>query len=107
MAVYIKSSNLGSKRESEPKRFKGVRSYFQRQVEERKEKLNKEYEGNSEVQRWRTLTPEEKARDAIDRQTKILKDHNDRVAAKDTTADKAQRKCVEIAERAEKIKNGS
>jgi hypothetical protein len=107
MAVYIRSSNLGSRREPEPKRFKAERSYYNTHIQKRREELNSEYESNAEVQAWRTMTPEEKRRNAIDRQTKLLKDHNDMTSGTDTTADKANRKAIEISERAEKIKSGS
>jgi hypothetical protein len=106
MAVYIKSDRLGSRPEPTPKRYKGVRTYYNQHIEKRKEELKQEYESNAEVQEWRTKTPEERARNAIDRQTKLVKEYSDATLKTDTTADAANKKCVQIAERAEKEKSG-
>lgn len=70
----------------------------------KKEARDEMIENNAEVQRWRTLTKEEKARSAIDRSTKGIRIFNDSKAGHDTTEEEARKKAVELARKSDTIK---
>lgn len=109
MTVYIPKERLGSDSRPPSGRLRGkvipVRtdgSYTEGRIEE----LRSGWDTNAEVQRHRTLTPEEKAREAIDRQTALFKEHHDKMAGSDTTGEKARKEAVRIANLAERKKSG-
>lgn len=105
MTVYIPKERLGSnsrppiKGRVIPVRTDG--SY----TEGRMSELRSGWETNAEVQRHRTLTPEERSREAIDRQTALFREHHDKMAGTDTTGDMAHKEAVRIANLAERKKS--
>ena len=64
--------------------------------------LRRLYEANAEVQRSRMMTPEERARRAIDLMTQRLRAMNDLKQGRDTTEAEARAKAMTFAERSDK-----
>ncbi len=85
-----------------PLEFQAYQRTLESKSIELKQRRHNEYEGNAQVQRWRTLTKDEKAEAAIDRSAKGIREFNDFKTGRDTTDDEARKKAVELAERAAK-----
>ena len=111
MAVYIPKSRLGSggpPREERLKQriestpgFKALRSQLAEAKEERKEQMKDKWEGNAEVHRWRSMTKEEQARDAIDRLAKTTKAIQETKTGKDCSFEDARKEAENIAYRSD------
>lgn len=118
MAVFIKKSNLGS---GPPRpdtfrlgreNFKGGTKFgvmadaFARAREQKKAELDEKLEGNAEVQRWRTLTAEEKARDAITRMIPTTKAIEEQRTGKECSHEDARKLAESVAYKSDRIKDG-
>lgn len=115
MAVFIKKENLGSR--PPPRKgimrtveslqsFQALKEHYAQQKSEAAASLKEKYDSNAEVQRWRTqMTPEEKARDAIERMVpttkEVLKMRN---GGKDVSYEDGRKKAEEIAYKSERQK---
>ena len=73
---------------------------YNRQAIQTRLRMREKYESNGEVQRNRMMTKEERVRNAIELQTKNIKEFNDFKAGRDTTMAAAEKKAREIASRA-------
>jgi hypothetical protein len=79
--------------------FKALRSRLAEAKEERKESLKGKWDETAEVQRWRSMTKEEQARDAIDRLAKTTKAIQENKTGKDCTFEDARKVAENIAYR--------
>jgi hypothetical protein len=84
--------------------FKAVAAAYDRAMLERRKAVLDKYESHPDVQRWRSMTKAEQAKDAIDRMTKVRKEMNDLRAGTDTTEDEARRYAQGLAEKSDKQK---
>ncbi|TXH14212.1 MAG: hypothetical protein E6R03_09660 [Hyphomicrobiaceae bacterium] len=110
MAVYIPKSRLGSgsgvAREERLKQriestpgFKALRQRLAEAKEERKEALADKWESNAEVHRWRSMSKEEQARDAIERLVPTAKAVEESRTGKECSYDDARKSAEKIAYR--------
>jgi hypothetical protein len=125
MTAFIKKENLGSgpapKRILKPQHpqailnmvektrvFQQTQSNLAQAKAERAEQLKDKWDGNAEVQRWRTqMTPEERTRDAIDRMVPTTRAVEEmRSGGKEVSYETARGKAEELAYKAERQKKG-
>jgi len=110
MAVYIPKNRLGSgspraemmkqRIESTPG-FRALRNHMAQAKEAKREEMTGKYESNAEVQRWRTLTKEEQARDAIERMVPTTKAIQEGRTGKECSYEDARKEAEKIAYRSE------
>ena len=111
MAVYIPKSRLGSggpPREERLKQriestpgFKALRSQLAEAKEERKEQMKDKWEGNAEVQRWRGMSKEEQAREAIERMVPTTKAVQETKTGRECSYEDARKEAENIAYRSD------
>ncbi len=108
MAVFIPRNRLGDRAQKQfeskltqrvegMKQFKALRNSLAQAKQEQESKLDEKYESNAEVQRWRTLTPEEKARDAIERMVPTTKTINELRTGKECSYEDARKSAEQLA----------
>jgi hypothetical protein len=115
MAVFIQKSRLGSgspPREERLKQriestpgFRALRSRLAEAKEERKEQLKEKWEGNSEVHRWRGMTKEEQAREAIERMVPTTKAVQETRTGRECSYEDARKEAEKIAYRSDADKS--
>lgn len=116
MAVFIKKDRLGSRPPPDTMRigkanFKGGTGFgimadaFAKAREAKKAELNEKFESNAEAQRWRTLTTEEKARDAIERMVPTTKAVLEAETGKEASYEDARKRAESVAYKSEKLKD--
>lgn len=116
MANFIKRENLGS---GAPPRIEAKRSTFSKGVkfgvmqeafkkaqEEFQERKRQEFEGNAEVQRHRTLTAEEKGRNAIEHMIPTAKAVVEMRTGKECSHEDARKFAENIAYKGDRMKSG-
>jgi hypothetical protein len=107
MAVFIKRERLGSispsrearltqKIESMPA-FQVMQSQLSQANQQAQKKAKGKWDDNAEVQKWRTLTPEEKARDAIDRMIPTTKQITELRTGKECSFEDARKVAENLA----------
>jgi hypothetical protein len=87
--------------------FKAVQNQMNREASERASRMKAEKESNSEVQRWRRLTPEQRGREAAEKVAKTIKEHVDMGIYTEKgvkTFEDASRMAADIATKAERQK---
>ena len=88
-----------------PQQLQQIQKNYERAAAEKRQALKEKYESNAEVQRARAIGKDSLAREAIDRSTKAIKEHNDFTAGRDTSEDAARRKAIEIASKQDRERN--
>lgn len=115
MAVYIPRNRLGDRGPRQEERrltqriegmpqYQAIRSSLAGAKAEAEAGLKEKYESNAEVQRWRTLTKEEKMRDAIDRMIPTAQKVQELKTGKECSADDARRYVEGLAYKSDKDK---
>lgn len=108
MAVFIPRNRLGDRAQKQHEQrltqrieglssFKALRNSLAQSKEEAKAGLKEKYEGNAEVQRWRTLTKEEQARDAIERMIPTTKQVQEMRTGQECTHENARKVAETLA----------
>lgn len=80
---------------------RNLNEFTEKLSEYQRETLNRKRDENSEVQRRRKLTKDERSREAIDRMAGHLKSDAEK-QGKELTGEAARRKAQEVAERCER-----
>lgn len=115
MAVFIPRNRLGDRAQKQHEsrltqriegmqQFKALRSKLAEAKEERVGQLKEKFEGNAEVQNWRTKTDEEKKRDAIERMVPTTKQVTEGRTGKECSYEDARKVAEDIAYKADKKK---
>lgn len=97
------SEELRRRIDSDP-RMQRIESEFRRGSEERAIAREEKFNSNAEVQRRKSMSSDEKARDAVDRMTQSIKERNDYFSGRDTTEAAARKEAQRIANLADRKK---
>lgn len=89
-----------------PAELAAIQATYEYNSKVMKEQRDEEYRSNAQVQRWNSLTKEERAREAIDKSTESIRTFNDWKEGRDTTEEEARKKAVELARRSDRDKEG-
>ena len=114
MAVYIPRNRLGSgprnlergltQRIEGMPQYQAIRNSLAGAKSQAESGLKEKFESNAEVQRWRTLTQEEKMRDAIDRMIPTAQQVQELRTGKECSADDARSYVEGLAYKSDKDK---
>lgn len=116
MTVFIKKERLGSRPPPDTMRI-GKRNFnggvgfgimseaFAKAKAQKKAELDEKLESNAEVHRWRTLTPEEKARDAIERMVPTTKAVLEAETGREASYEDARKRAESVAYKSDKLKD--
>ena len=110
MAVFIRKERLGSR--PEPRSltqriesttgFKALRNTYAEAKEKQVAELRDKYEGNAELQHRRSMTQEERSREAIDRMIPAFQDLERNRTGETITHEEGRKRAEKLAERHDK-----
>jgi hypothetical protein len=84
--------------------FKAMCARYDRAIAQQRQEQKDKYENHPDVIAWRNMTKEARAKDAIDRMTKVKKDMDELRTGKDVSDAEARDYAVGLAEKSDKQK---